>query len=131
MIIDLNETRVRTVEQVRAILEGTEALEFVVPTDTYARCAWIASVLGHLHYRQMKRANRGLVLRYLRRFSGFSRAHVNRLVRRWLARQKLVRPKGAPSNAFARRYTDADLDALAEVEREYLSDRVPANTLHG
>lgn len=119
MIIDLNETRVRTVEQVRAILEGTESLEFLVPTGTYARCAWIASVLGRLHYRQMKRANRGLVLRYLGRFSGFSRAHVNRLVRRWLGRQKLVRPKGAPSNAFARRYTDADLDALAEVEREY------------
>ncbi|MFJ1213690.1 hypothetical protein [Burkholderia pyrrocinia] len=58
MIIDLHETRFRTVEQVRAILEGTEALEFVVPTDTYARCAWISLVLGRLRYRQMKQAKR-------------------------------------------------------------------------
>ncbi|MFK0380319.1 SAVED domain-containing protein [Pandoraea sp. NPDC090278] len=42
MIIDLNETRVCTVEQVRAILEGTETHDFVVPTNTHARCVWIS-----------------------------------------------------------------------------------------
>lgn len=84
MIIDLNETRIRTIEQARAIFDGTETLEFEPATNAHARCAWVASVLGRLHYRQMKRNNRGLVLRYLRGFSGFSRAHVNRLVRRSL-----------------------------------------------
>jgi hypothetical protein len=69
MIIDLNETRIRTVEQVRTVLKGTQTLEFVPATDTYERCAWIASVLGRRHYRHMTRANRGLVLRYLRQFS--------------------------------------------------------------
>lgn len=44
---------------------------------------------------------------------------VHGLVQRWLARKSLVRRKGAPSNAFARRYTDEDVDALAEVEREH------------
>ncbi|WP_322087421.1 hypothetical protein [Burkholderia sp. BCC1999] len=119
MITDLNKTRIRTIEQVRGILDGTETLEFVPATDARARWSWIASVLGRLLYRRLKRANRGLVLHYLRRLSGFSRAHVNWLVRHWLSREQLVRPQGAPSNAFAPRYTDADLDALAEVEREY------------
>ena len=119
MIISLNELRVRTVEQVREILEGTRALDFTLSADPFARCAWIASVLGRLHYRQMGRANRGVVLQYLRRFSGLSRAQVTRLVRRFLRREKLIRRRGAPSNTFARRYTDDDLDALAEVEREY------------
>ena len=119
MIISLNELRVRTIEQVQEILEGTRTLDFTPSPDPIARSAWIASVLGRLHYRQMTRAHRGVVLRYLRRFSGLSRAQINRLVRRFLRREKLIRRKGAPSNAFARRYTDDDLDALAEVESAY------------
>jgi hypothetical protein len=119
MLIDLNETRIRTVQQVRAVLDGTQTLEFTPALDAYERCAWIGTVLARLRYRHMRRANRGLVLRYLRRFSGLSRAHVTRLVRRWLGGERLIRRKGAPSNAFARRYTDDDLDTLVEVENEY------------
>lgn len=119
MIIDLDETRIRTPEQVRAVLDGIQTLDFTPAANAPARCAWIVSVLARLSYRELKRDDRGLVLRYLRRFSGFSRAHVTRLVWRWLHFKTLIRPKGAPSNAFARRYTEADLDALAEAEREY------------
>lgn len=36
-----------------------------------------------------------------------------------MAFKPLCRVYRRPSNAFARRYTEADLDALAEVEREY------------
>jgi hypothetical protein len=66
MIIDLNETRIRTVEQVRAVLEGTRTLEFVPAANAHARCAWIASVLGRLHYRQMSGPIAGLGLRFTR-----------------------------------------------------------------
>ena len=52
-------------------------------------------------------------------FSGFIRAQFTRIVRRALTGQAPRTPKGAPSNAFARRYTPADLDALADVERKY------------
>jgi len=119
MIISLNETKIRTIEQLRAILDGTETLEFTPAEDARARCGWIESVLIRFDYRQLKRPDRGLLLSYLRRFSGFSRAHVTRLVQRWLNGKRLLVLRGTPSNAFARRYTDADLDALAEVEREY------------
>ncbi|MBC8720616.1 transposase family protein [Paraburkholderia sp. 31.1] len=120
MVIHLNETQIRTLEQVRAVLDGTQALVFAPATDAGARCEWIASVLKRFRYGHLKRGDRGLLLRYLRRFGGFSRAHLTRLVLRWLDGSNLVSPKRkAPPNAFARRYTEADLDALAEVEREY------------
>ncbi|EDZ99903.1 integrase, catalytic region, partial [Burkholderia sp. H160] len=84
MIIDLNETTIRTLEQVRAVLDGTEKLEFAPATDTQARYAWVESVLRRFGYGYLKRPERGLILRYLRRFSGFSRAQLTRLVQRWL-----------------------------------------------
>ena len=55
MVIDMNEAQVRTVEQVRQVLEGTQALEFRRAEDDEGRYSWIESVLGRLEYRQLYR----------------------------------------------------------------------------
>jgi hypothetical protein len=43
MVIDMNESPVRTVEQVRQVLQGTQALEFRVAQDDEGRYQWIAT----------------------------------------------------------------------------------------
>lgn len=78
MVIDMNESQVRTVEQVRQVLQGTQALEFRVAEDDEGRDRWIGSVLTRLNYRALRRADRGVVLAYLRRLSGYSRSGCNR-----------------------------------------------------
>jgi transposase InsO family protein len=117
MVIDMNETQVRTVEQVRQVLQGTEALQFRRPEDDEGRYAWIESVLKRFGYRQLSRADRGVVLAYLQRLSGYSRAQVTRLVSRWAMGKPLVKQYRAPEHAFARRYTAADVVLLAEVDQ--------------
>lgn len=117
MVIDMDEAQVRTLEQVRQVLRGTEALQFRRPEDDAGRYAWIESVLQRFAYRQRPRAERGAVLAYLRRLSGYRRAQVTRLVSRWVAGQPLVKQYRAPAHAFARRYTTADVVLLAEVDR--------------
>ncbi|WP_342316412.1 transposase family protein [Lysobacter sp. FW306-1B-D06B] len=119
MIISLDESRIRTIEQVRAVLDGTRTLDLAPVAGRHERYGWIASVLARLGYRQLKRSDRGWVRRYLQHLSGFSRAQVTRAIQRWLSFKPLCRTHRRPTNAFARRYTEADLDALAEVEREY------------
>ena len=52
MVIEMNETQVRTLELVRRVVEGTEALEFRRCEDDEGRYAWIESVLGRFDYRQ-------------------------------------------------------------------------------
>ncbi len=117
MVIDMNEAQVRTLEQVRQVLEGTQALEFRQAEDDQGRYAWIESVLRRFDYRQLPRAHRGPVLSYLQRLSGYSRAQVTRLVSRWDAGKRLVKDYRAPAHAFARRYTSADVALLADVDR--------------
>ena len=85
MVIDMNEAQVRTLEQVRQVLEGTQALEFRRAEDDEGRYGWIDTVLRRLGYRQLPRPERGAVLAYLQRLSGYSRAQVTRLVSRWTA----------------------------------------------
>ncbi|MDF1481320.1 hypothetical protein [Extensimonas sp. H3M7-6] len=83
----MNETQVRTLEQVRQVLEGTQAL-LLNARQPEERYAWIAQVLQRLAYRRLGRNNRGAVLAYVQRFSGYSRAQVTRLI----ARRKSASP---------------------------------------
>jgi transposase InsO family protein len=117
MVIDMNEAQVRTLEQLRQVLAGTQDLEFRGAEDDEGRYAWIEQVLSRFGYRQLRRAERGLVLAYLQRFSGYSRAQLTRLVSRWVSGKALVKNYRRPEHAFARRYTPADVALLAEVDR--------------
>jgi transposase InsO family protein len=117
MVIDMNEAQVRTLQQVREVLAGTQAIEFRRAEDDEGRYAWIEQVLRRLGYRQLGRADRGVVLRYLQRFGGYSRAQTTRLVSRAGGGRPLVKQYRAPEHAFARRYTAADVALLAEVDR--------------
>jgi transposase InsO family protein len=117
MVIDMNEAQVRTLEQVRQVLAGTADLQFRCAQDDAQRYRWIEQVLRRFDYRQLGRADRGSVLAYLQRLSGYSRAQVTRLVCRWLPGSVLVKRYQAPAHAFARRFTDADVALLADFDR--------------
>jgi hypothetical protein len=74
-------------------------------------------VLRRFDYARLKRPERGVVLVYLQRLSGYSRAQVKRLVATWRTGEPLVKRYRAPEHAFARRYTAADVALLADVDR--------------
>lgn len=117
MVIDMNEAQVRTVAQMQQVLQGTDALQFHVAEGREARYRWIASVLVRVEYRQLKRAERGVVREYLRHLGGYSRAQVTRLIAQWMTGKRLVARYRAPAHAFTRRYTAGDVALLAEVDR--------------
>lgn len=107
MVIDMDEAQVRTLEQVRQVVAGTQALEFRRPEDDEGRYGWIERVLHRFGYRQLGRVDKGAVLAYLQRLSGPAR----------VAAKPLVKNYRRPEHAFARRYTAADVALLAEVDR--------------
>jgi transposase InsO family protein len=117
MVIDMNEAQVRTLEQLAQVLAGTQVLEFRRAQDDEGRYAWIEQVLGRFGYRQLARVERGPVLAYLQRLSGYSRAQLTRLVSRWVGGKPLVKNYRRAEHAFARRYTAGDVALLAEVDR--------------
>ncbi len=131
MVINMNEAQVRTVEQMREVLSGVQALEFRAAGEDAERYGWIGAVLKRVSYRQLKRAERGVVRAYLEHFSGYSRAQLTRLVSRWVMRKALIKQYRAPAHAFARRYSAADVALLAQVDTamETLSGPAPACVL--
>ena len=51
MVIDMNEAQVRTLEQVRQVVAGTQALQFKAAQDDEGRYGWIDAVLRRFDYR--------------------------------------------------------------------------------
>ena len=115
MIVTIKTQGLQTMEQIRAFLEGTQSLGFEAPAreNLYA---WLSGELRRLGYLRLGKADKGLVRRYLERVSGLSRAQMTRLIRQFRETGSLRDRRGKPQKPFPRRYTDADIRLLAEVD---------------
>ncbi len=118
MVIDMNESKLKTLEQLRAFLEGTLEVEFS-PTagqDRAQRYAHVQAVVRRFGYAGLPRLDKAVVLRYLERTTGYSRQQLTRLVGQALAGKELVTRYKAPRKGFTRLYTAGDVQALAHID---------------
>jgi hypothetical protein len=76
----MNDRNLETIEQVRQFMEGSEALEFRV-LSVEEKYNWIEEVLIRFKYHRLKRAEKGVIRRYIERITGYSRSQVSRLKR--------------------------------------------------
>ncbi len=115
----MNEDRLVTLSQLQQFVEETTEVEFRRCGKDEGCYRHIEGVLRRFGYARLKRADKGLVVRYLMRTTGYSRAQLVRLIKR--ARGGALK-KGyrAPTHGFARRFTEADVALLAATD-----------TLHG
>ena len=124
--IDTNDKQIATLAQVKGFLTGTTSVDFAVAVDE--RYDFIARTLQRFGYRLLPRADKGVVLRFLERVSGYSRQQLTRLVKRGAECRPLTKgycasrrgwPTGWPrarATSFARTYTSADVRLLAHTD---------------
>lgn len=115
MIVTLKTQGLQRLEQVRAFLEGTQALGFDAPARE-AAYQWIAAELRRFRYPRLSKADKGLVRRYLQRVTAISRDQMTRLIAQLCRTGQIRDRRGPPAKPFARRYTPADVRLLAEVD---------------
>ena len=82
MIVDIQTRRLRTIEQLRAFVEGNEAVDFQ-PRDRGEAYGFARATLERFGYRRLGKRDKGAVLRFLVAATGISRQQMERLVRRW------------------------------------------------
>jgi transposase InsO family protein len=118
MVIDMNESKLKTLEQLRAFLQGTLEVEFSasVGQDKAQRYAHIQALVRRFGYAGLPRADKAVVLRYLERTTGYSRQQLTRLVAQAVADKPLRTHYGAPRKGFTRTYTSQDVQALAQID---------------
>jgi len=127
MVIDMDETRLRSIEQLQNFLNATPEVAFTASEVGGAadnqRYEHISRVLARFDYPRRNKRDRGVVLAYLRRTTGYGRAQLTRLVARWadnrVAQHPLVKRYRAPAAPFARKYTAVDVALLVEMDRAH------------
>ena len=115
MIVTLHTQGLQTLEQVRTFVAGNAPISFTL-TDRVAAYGWMADTLRQFGYPRCKRADKGVLRRYLRKVTGFSRAQVARCIAQFTDGGRIVDRRRAPAVPFVRRYTPADIRLLAEVD---------------
>ena len=107
-----------TIDQVTAFLEGTQRVIFEVPKDKDLRYQWVQRTLVKFHYLSLSRPDKGVLIRYLMRLSGYSRQQLTRLIKQYRDTGRLVRQQSTV-NGFARRFTAADIRLLAAMDERH------------
>lgn len=109
----------QTLDQLQAFIDGSQALDLEIQNRQQAY-RFISETLRHFHYPRRTRAEKGLLRRYMIKVTGLSRAQVARLIQQQQRTGRLQDRRGPPAKPFRRRFTDADIRLLAELD-----------TLHG
>ena len=112
----LQTQRVRTLEQVRRVVEGTEAVDLTV-AERDSAYEFIRHTLVVFDYTALGKADKGAVKAYLAKMTGLSRAQLTRLMAQHRETGRIRDQRGGgPSRPFVRRYTAADVRLLADVD---------------
>ncbi|MPZ47428.1 MAG: hypothetical protein GEV05_29510 [Betaproteobacteria bacterium] len=129
MVIDMNETKLSTIAQLRGFLEGTCEVRFEHAADDAQRYAFITAVVRRFGYRLLPRADKAVVFACLLRTSGYSRAQLRRLVSRVLDGEALSKRYCAPAKGFGRRFLALDVALLAATDALHSTLSGPATKL--
>ena len=104
-----------TINQVIAFLEGTQRVAFEVADDKDSRYRWVQRTLVKFHYLSLSRPDKGVLIRYLMKISGYSRQQITRLIKQYRDTGRLVRQQRTV-NGFSRRFTAEDIRLLAAMD---------------
>ena len=107
-----------TINQVIAFLEGTQRVAFEVADDRDSRYRWVQRTLVKFHYLSLSRPDKGVLIRYLMKISGYSRQQITRLIKQYRDTGRLVRQQRTV-NGFSRRFTAADIRLLAAMDERH------------
>jgi hypothetical protein len=113
----MDDSEATSLEQVRAFLEGAGEVRFAGQSrgEVYV---WTERTLVRFGYTELSKPDKGLVRSYIARMTGLSRAQVTRLIAGYAGSGR-VTAASYQRRRFPARYTKADVELLAYVDRSH------------
>ena len=108
--------RVRTVDEVRDFMAGSEPVDFHL-TERRGAYDFVTRTLRRLSYAGLSKADKGVVRRFVVKVTGLSRAQSTRLIGQYQNTGHIRDRRCGATRPFERRYTAVDIRLLAEVDQ--------------
>jgi len=112
----MNEKGLKTILELELFLDGSHAIAFIAPSDKESRYKWILSVLNRFNYYGLTKKEKGVVQKYLKKISGYSRQQLTRLITQYREHGEIKRKPHRVTKGFSRIYTPDDVCLLAEMD---------------
>ena len=115
----LRTEQIRTLDQIRAFLDGSELTDFRF-TGRDSAYDFVRRTLVRFEFHGLKRDEKGLVKRFIEKVTGYSRSQITRLIRQH-RRTGGIRDhrKKPPAKPFPCHYTPYDAALLAEADEAF------------
>jgi len=107
----MDDKELRTLEQVKQFLDSSQVIEFR-GINLKEKYYWTKEVLKRFKYQWLKKAGKGVIREYIEKVTGYSRAQVNRLIRRY-GESGEIKPTEYQRHRFPRKYTVREVGLLA------------------
>src|SRR5580704_8411324 len=113
----MDDSEATSLEQVRAFLAGSGGVRFAGQRrdEVYS---WTEGTLVRHRYAGLSKPEKGLLRRYVAQMTGLSRAQVTRLIAGYTDTGR-VKAATYQRTKFAARYTKADVELLAHVDKSH------------
>ena len=112
MVITMNDSKLSSIVEVKRFLQESNVIEFKKRSRKEAY-QWIEETLKRFDYLYLGKKEKGLIKKYLKKVTGYSRPQVTRQIRQYRETGR-VRLKEYKRNKFERKYTSKDIRLLAK-----------------
>lgn len=111
----MNIEGLKTLTELEAFLEGTQMAVCNIPGGKQGHYDFIKRTLSRFAYSKLKKAEKGIVIAFLQRTSGYSRQQITRLIAQYQQTGKVVIGQKT-TVPFARKYTKEDVLMLSKMD---------------
>jgi len=111
----MNISKLNSVELIKAFLDGNQSIAFSALGDKHDRYQLTQSTLSKLDYMSLPKSQKGVVIKFLIKLTGYSRQQLTRLIKQYTL-TGYVRWQPARTNGFAKKYQREDILLIAETD---------------
>ena len=108
----------KTSEQMESFLNGSQAIAFTVASSKDERYQFVEGVLKQFGYIRLKRYDKGVVIKFLIKVSGYSRQQLTRMIQRY-SKQGVLKRYQKTVNGLEQFYTAEDIKLLAQLDKRH------------
>lgn len=117
MTINMNDSRVVSIAQIREFLQASQIIKFegVSQKEKYA---WIENTLNRFRYFSLRKKDKSSVKKYIRQMTGFSDAQLGRLIAKKKKTGRIL-PSSKKRHTFPTTYNTNDIARLIETDNNH------------
>lgn len=108
--------QLKTISALQGFLQGNQQVAFTVLGSKTERYHFIRKTLIKFSYITLSKKDKGIVIQYLIKLTGYSRQQLTRLIRQYVNTGR-INWIPARCNGFTKKYTDKDITLLAKTDK--------------